>query len=119
LNNLLADGTNSTSTLFLGRSLEQVRNRLDALLLVVKSCKGTTCSSPWTALHPLDDVTSLTDALDPKFDTFYHHQPKVSYSECSLGYIVDLEGPQTHNVYEARRARRGSLGEGYDWSFWE
>ncbi|CEL11050.1 hypothetical protein ASPCAL14157 [Aspergillus calidoustus] len=69
-------------------------NRLDALLLVLKSCAGVTCIKPWAELHPDGSVESLSDALSPKYDSFYESLPKVSYSVCEDGYIVVAEGPQ-------------------------
>ena len=90
---------------FLGRSLSQVIDRLDALLLVVKSCKGAECVQPWKALHPSGDVDSLRDALSLRFDAFYHQQAKVSFDRCEPGYILDAEGPQFQR-------------DGFSWSDW-
>lgn len=95
----------------LGYSLEKLVTRLDALLLVLKSCKGPTCSRPWASLHPQGDVTSLKEALEPRFDNFYNRQTRVKYSHCELGYIVEAEGPQFEEeglVY----------WEGSSWSDW-
>lgn len=78
----------------LGLSLDKVIPRLDALLLVLKSCKGSSCSQPWASLHPWGDVGSLKNALAPEYDDFYERQTKVEYSRCEMGYIVDAEGPQ-------------------------
>ncbi|KAJ5167602.1 uncharacterized protein N7482_003196 [Penicillium canariense] len=80
--------------LMLGRSLKQAIARLDALLLVLKSCQGTTCIEPWKVLHPGDTVRSLRDALDEEYDSFYGVQPPVSFGWCDAGYIVEAEGPQ-------------------------
>ncbi|PYH92797.1 alkaline phosphatase-like protein [Aspergillus ellipticus CBS 707.79] len=64
LNNLYPDPTGlQTETTILGYPVTQVINRLDALLLVLKSYQG--------------------------FDAFYYHQKKVSYSRCEYGYLVD------------------------------
>jgi hypothetical protein len=85
--------------------------RLDTLLFVLKSCKGPSCSQPWKSLHPQGDVTSLQDALVPRFDVFYESQARVKYSHCELGYIIDAEGPQFEDdglVY----------WEGTSWSDW-
>lgn len=69
--------------------------RLDSLLLVLKSCKGVTCTDPWRKLHPHGNVKSLRDALKPRYDAFYEHeQQRVSFSRCANGYLVDAEGPQ-------------------------
>jgi N-acetylglucosamine-6-sulfatase len=81
-----------------GRPFKHIVNRLDALLLVLKSCKGWECIDPWAVLHPRGNIKTLKDALASDFDTFYHEQPKVSYSKCELGYIKDSEGPQIANV---------------------
>lgn len=73
----------------------KVLARLDALLFVLKSCKGPSCVRPWHALHPEGDVHNLRDALSSRFDVFYEQQQeKVRYSRCELGYILDAEGPQ-------------------------
>lgn len=78
-----------------------VVNRLDALLMVTKSCKGSTCVRPWSVIHPNGDVTTLKDALDPKFDSFYESQSKksVRFDKCELGYIIESEGPQQAMVF--------------------
>ena len=78
----------------LGRSLSQAIARLDALLLVLKSCKGITCIEPWTVLQPEVSVRSLREALDDQFDEFYSKQPRVSFDWCDSGYIIEAEGPQ-------------------------
>ncbi|KAF2683011.1 arylsulfatase-like protein [Lentithecium fluviatile CBS 122367] len=94
LKNLLSHHSGPAQTL-LGHSLHKVAARLDALLFVLKSCKGRTCIEPWEALHPAGNVRNLHHALSPKFDHFYEVQQKrVEYQRCEAGYIVDAEGPQ-------------------------
>lgn len=39
-------------------------------------------------------MASLADAMDSRYDGFYASQPKVSFEECALGQIRELEGPQ-------------------------
>ena len=69
--------------------------RLDALLLVLKSCAGERCVRPWAALHPGGDVASLRQALAPRFDAFYERDlVRVRFARCEPGYILDAEGPQ-------------------------
>jgi N-acetylglucosamine-6-sulfatase len=68
-------------------------NRLDALMLVLKTCKAETCRNPWGVLHPAGDVRSLADALDATFDTFYQRENKVHFDECLGGYLLDNEYP--------------------------
>lgn len=82
------------------RDFDQVVARLDALMMVLKSCKGSTCIDPWAVLHPTGDVKSLKDALAYDFDVFYKQQPKVHFDSCELGYIKEAEGPQYPNIYD-------------------
>ncbi|KAI2834522.1 hypothetical protein CBS147321_5572 [Aspergillus niger] len=92
----------------LSRPLSSVIDRIDALLLVLKSCKGNTCIQPWRVLHPDGSVESLKDALHVKYDSFYTNQPKVSYSVCEPGYIIEAEGPQVGLQYR----------DGLSWEAW-
>lgn len=85
----------------LGTDIGLVIHRLDALMMVLKSCTGETCIEPWKVLHPQGDVTSLSDALGVQFDAFYGEQVKVSFNRCELGYIIDAEGPQAPYQYRA------------------
>ncbi|PVI05897.1 putative arylsulfatase [Periconia macrospinosa] len=73
---------------------ERLQPRLDALLMVLKSCKGDVCVHPWKSIHPLGNVNTLKDAMSPEFDAFYASQPEVSFSECAMGYFPSAEGPQ-------------------------
>ncbi|CAG7977881.1 unnamed protein product [Penicillium salamii] len=90
------------------RELPQIISRLNALMLVLKSCNGDACRDPWLQLHPAGKVNSLAEALDSGFDKFYANQPKVSFSSCENGYILSAEGPQEFNAYGAQ-SRRGWL----------
>ncbi|KFA60090.1 hypothetical protein S40285_09331 [Stachybotrys chlorohalonatus IBT 40285] len=98
----------SAQETFLGSTLALVIARLDSLLMVMKSCKGATCRMPWQALHPDGDVTTLQEALQPKFDEFYQSQQQVAFAKCEPGYIISSEGPQMG--YQYRR--------GLTWSHW-
>jgi hypothetical protein len=94
LNNLLHSTAKPPTTL-VGVPFTKVIARLDALLFVLKSCKGQTCMRPWHALHPAGNVQNLQDALSSRFDTFYEQQQKkVSFNRCEMGYLLDAEGPQ-------------------------
>ncbi|KAF5973854.1 putative arylsulfatase [Fusarium bulbicola] len=108
LNNLFPHDNAKASTTLLGTTTGQVLNRLDALMLVLKSCKGNTCIEPWNILHPEGGVTSLKDALQAKFNAFYKEQVKVRFDRCEYGYLIDAEGPQVG--YEYR--------EGLEWHHW-
>ncbi|KAH6662910.1 sulfatase [Plectosphaerella plurivora] len=98
-------------TTILGTSLERLTPRLDALLFVLKSCQGQTCSQPWRSLHPLGDVSSLSEALAPAYDDFYTHQVRVEFDRCALGHLVDVEGPQFEKD-------GGVYWQGTRWSEW-
>ncbi|KAK7414585.1 hypothetical protein QQZ08_012526 [Neonectria magnoliae] len=89
-------------------SAARVIDRLDSLMLVLKSCRGKTCVEPWKILHPQGDVKSLQDALQPRFDEFYEQQVKVYFDRCEDGYIVDAEGPQVGLQYR----------DGLEWHHW-
>ncbi|TFB07078.1 hypothetical protein CCMA1212_000382 [Trichoderma ghanense] len=80
--------------------LGKVVDRLDALMMVLKSCKQQTCIQPWKSLHPSANVQSLSDALSAVYDEFYREQLKVSFTSCESGYILESEGPQAFHAYE-------------------
>ncbi|POS70775.1 arylsulfatase [Diaporthe helianthi] len=108
LHNLYSTESSSKDSRVLGTHVDLVIGRLDALMMVLKSCKGDTCIEPWKVLHPRGDVHSLSDALKVRFDSFYRHQAKVAYDRCELGYILDAEGPQ--EPYQYRK--------GWSWHSW-
>jgi N-acetylglucosamine-6-sulfatase len=71
----------------------RLADRLDALLLTLKRCKGRACTKPWGKLHPQGDVKNLKDAMHSRFDTFYEkEQKKVTFDECVKGQILSVEG---------------------------
>lgn len=102
---------------YLGRPIPHVVHRLDALLMVLKSCKGDSCRQPWRTIHPFGNVYSLIDALDKKYDTFYKHQPKVAFSSCELGYFLGAEGPQDVHVYSRNNKSALSFQIDPNWSW--
>ncbi|OAG38719.1 hypothetical protein AYO21_07072 [Fonsecaea monophora] len=73
-------------------TISYLLSRLDALLLVLKTCQVDECRYPWSALHPAGSVHSLRDALDSRFDEFYRTRPKVQYDRCERGYFPASEG---------------------------
>lgn len=82
-----------------GRSLTQALPRLDALMMVLKTCKGHRCTAPWESLHPQGDVHTLSQALDTRFDAFYHQQPKMMFYGCSRAYWAEMESQQPVSRY--------------------
>lgn len=104
----------------LGRPVEQVIHRLDALVLVEKTCVGIECREPWRQLQPNETVNNLLDALDERFDAFYNHSyniAKVGWQQCYTGYNArhsatlydtDNERPNWSNDTLKQEVRQGS-----------
>lgn len=99
MNNLLHKSASPTTQKYLTRPLPQLLARLDALLLVLKSCKTTDCRRPWDTMFKKDQVNSIAEAMDLKYDEFFAKQPKVSFKTCKTGHVISNEGPQKPNVY--------------------
>ena len=97
-NRLSSKPTGNSSTYY-GRSESDLFDRLDALLMVTKSCKEETCRVPWSALFPDNTVGTLEEAMNPLLDSFFANQPKVQFSSCAEGNIISEEGPQLVNVF--------------------
>lgn len=104
--NLAAQPSQHTNYTIANRNLPQILSRLDALMMVLKSCAEDQCRHPWNQLHPKGKVNNLPEALHPSFDHFYANQPKVSFSICEIGYLISAEGPQEYNRYGGGKARR-------------
>ena len=100
MNNLLRNITGPRENIqYFGRPAEQLFARLDTLLLVLKGCKQDSCRNAYGVLFPGGEVTTLKEAMNSKYDTFFANQPKVAFKECIPGHIVELEGPQNANSY--------------------
>ncbi|KAF2729206.1 Arylsulphatase [Polyplosphaeria fusca] len=67
-------------------------HRLDALLFVLKTCKGKTCYLPWETLMPNTGVNSLRDAMDTKYDDYFAGLPRVEWDVCDIGQVLEVEG---------------------------
>ncbi|KAI0810638.1 alkaline-phosphatase-like protein [Xylaria sp. FL0064] len=113
-NILAAPGSISGHALVAGLPVAKVVSRLDALLFVLKSCKGYSCRQPWKQLHPAGDVGSLAEALESKYDDFYAEQTRVKFEVCENGYLVEAEGP----MWETHRLTTPSVRDGISWDEW-
>jgi N-acetylglucosamine-6-sulfatase len=105
-----------TNRPILSKDRQRLLNRLDALVLVLKTCVGETCHQPYKALFPDiastgQEIYSLSQALDPRFDEYFQGLPKVIYSKCALGYQARLEKPDWSSKL-AFRAARGLVVQG-------
>lgn len=72
---------------------QRLQQRLDTLVLTLKRCSGVVCTRPWAKLHPDGNVRNLGDAMHPCYDAFYEAQPRVSFSGCAAGQLLEFEGP--------------------------
>ena len=87
-------------------------DRLDALLVVLKECKGRTCTHPWEVLGGGD---SLASALDSKFDAYYEARPKVGFQSCELGYLREAEqNVEANGGSDVSEEGNGESGLGYE-----
>ena len=108
-----------TPVTLLGMPAISVVNRLDALLLVLKSCAGSSCAQPWTELHPSEDVKTLTGALNTTYDDFYESQPKVTFEACDMGYLPSKEGAQKVMAFNLNsRETSKAAGVVFDGRIW-
>lgn len=64
---------------------QRLIDRLNAILMVTKSCTRDSCRDPWSALQPpgaTARVASLTAALAPEHDSFYAALPRMHFGSC-------------------------------------
>ncbi|KAI0021148.1 arylsulfatase [Xylariomycetidae sp. FL0641] len=78
---------------------QRVLNRLNAILLVTKSCEGDTCRDPWSVLQPPNlpegaaPIASLPAAMAKEYDEFFAGLPEVHFRECMLYQDEENEMP--------------------------
>ncbi|OCL15174.1 alkaline phosphatase-like protein, partial [Glonium stellatum] len=103
----------------LGRPLPQLLNRLDAVLMVQKSCKEVECRKPWDQLHPGGQVENLKDALNKEYDTQYANYSKVQFDKCFRNPVYHpwAEGPQWNGTQGQGQANL-LMRNGLDWDSW-
>ncbi|KAF5650744.1 arylsulfatase [Fusarium sp. NRRL 52700] len=109
-----------TKSYLFGLPVQKIVSRLNGLVMVLKRCQGQQCVSPWKTLHPKGNVKCLSDALHPKYDSFYEKvMPQVSFEECMPGFIVSKEGPQIPAIYGmTEEESKYSYLNGSDWAMW-
>jgi hypothetical protein len=79
---------NSGHTHLLGRPIPQLIHRLDALILVQKTCTQHSCRQPWKELHHGGGVHNLKDSLNEQYDSYYeklYNIGKVGWERCYQG----------------------------------
>ncbi|CAH0051946.1 unnamed protein product [Clonostachys solani] len=94
-------------------NIPDLTERLDSLLLTLKSCKGKSCRQPWETLFPSGEVQNLQHAMKKKYDSFFKSQERVSFSACLKGYITSAEGSLHSEPYA------GKLADGEFEARWE
>ncbi|KAK4052700.1 hypothetical protein OIV83_001987 [Microbotryomycetes sp. JL201] len=77
MHNLLVGET--SKTVFTADEVKAIETRLDGLLLRLKDCIGEECRQPWKSIFPSDQVSSLKQAVDIKFDEYFAGLPRVAY----------------------------------------
>jgi N-acetylglucosamine-6-sulfatase len=90
-----------------GYPITKIVQRLDALMMVLKTCKQSSCTNPWGVIHPTGNVKCLQDALNVKYDQFYadnYALNPVSFSKCEPGLILSAEGNMMAPIYHEYRA---------------
>lgn len=82
---------------------QRLLHRLDALTLVLKTCKGETCVHPYSAMFPDGKMTTLNEAMNKKYDDFFKNLPKVRFDHCMLGYQSRLEKPEWEDAWAYKK----------------
>ena len=78
---------------------QRLLHRLDALTLVLKTCKGESCVHPYGAMFPGGKIVTLQQAMDRKYDDYFANLPKVRFDHCMLGYQSRLEKPEWEDAW--------------------
>ena len=99
MHNRLAANFTGDSVQYYNRPESELVTRLDALLMVTKSCKQDSCRVPWGSIFPKGQVTTLQEAMNSQYDNFFANQPRVSFASCPSGHVVADEGPQSVQAY--------------------
>jgi N-acetylglucosamine-6-sulfatase len=122
MNNLhpepLKSTTSNSSKTIMGRPISQLVNRLDAVILVQKTCKEGQCREPWAQLHPDGVVKNLRDALDTKWDEKYASYPKVVFEQCFHEPVYRRWAEKPHWQELQGNQSAMMMGDGLDWDTW-
>lgn len=73
----------------------RVLTRLNAILMVTKSCEKGSCRDPWAVfeLPRSKKLKSFEEAMSPKYDAFFDQFPLVSFQECLQFQSTENEAP--------------------------
>ncbi|KAH8701266.1 alkaline-phosphatase-like protein [Phaeosphaeriaceae sp. PMI808] len=69
--------------------------RLNAILMVTKSCEKGSCRDPWAVLKlpSGEKLGSFEEAMSPSYDAFFDQFPRVSFQECLQVQSAKNEAP--------------------------
>lgn len=70
----------------------KLQSRLDALLLILKSCVGDVCNNPWRYIFPNKGIETLAQALDEEFDEYFEALPRVKYEVSGRRRAKEIAG---------------------------
>ena len=68
-----------------------VENRLDAIMSALVHCRGASCRSPYSQLHPDGNVRTFEQAMSAEYDVQYSGYRKFYFTECLKGYFPSQE----------------------------
>jgi N-acetylglucosamine-6-sulfatase len=102
----------------MGVSPRRLAARLDAMLLVLKTCVGDSCRQPWETLLPGQGLKTIKDALQAKYDAFFAGVPRVSWTSCQAGYLPAAEGVQYEAWAGGRLETTRDDGGDPEWAMW-
>ncbi|KAI1335289.1 arylsulfatase [Xylariaceae sp. FL0016] len=89
----------------------KMTHRLNALLMVTKSCEQNSCRDPWSLLRPNNaTLKSLTQAMDTDYDSYFQLFDKVSFDTCLQVQKISNEMPY---FPELSTLDGGGLGQAY------
>jgi N-acetylglucosamine-6-sulfatase len=115
----LFDSSEAAHYSIASRPLEEIETRLNALIMVLKTCKDESCTQPWKVLHPDGGVRSLKDGLSKQYDKFYAEQPKMWFKGCAPGYFADWENQDSVNSMDVHGGpglvAQGVLADHWQW----
>lgn len=80
-------------------AVQRVKSRLNAMLLLTKSCTEDSCRDPWAYLQPNGTApgttrfSTLKEALDPQYDAWFGSFPSVHWNECLQIQLPSNEVP--------------------------
>ncbi|RYP92649.1 hypothetical protein DL770_001231 [Monosporascus sp. CRB-9-2] len=88
----------------------RVVDRLNALLMVTKSCERGACRDPWSLIQPPDGsrIVTLTQALDARYDGFFANFERVRFGIC-----MQIQHDSNEAPYYPPLPKDGGLGRAY------